>query len=103
MGLDFFETSAKENINVKAVFERLVDIICDKMAESLDSADPAAAAAAGRAAGSSGGAARAGVGGRAGAGGTVDPGAAPMGGIGGLGDGVIPNLGNNKYFFLSNF
>ncbi|VDI56690.1 Ras-related protein Rab-3C [Mytilus galloprovincialis] len=39
LGLEFFETSAKENINVKAVFERLVDIICDKMSESLDS-DP---------------------------------------------------------------
>ena len=38
-GLEFFETSAKENINVKAVFEQLVDIICDKMSESLDS-DP---------------------------------------------------------------
>lgn len=37
--VEFFETSAKENINVKAVFERLVDIICDKMSESLDS-DP---------------------------------------------------------------
>lgn len=36
IGLEFFETSAKENINVKAVFERLVDIICDKMSESLD-------------------------------------------------------------------
>ena len=95
MGLDFFETSAKENINVKAVFERLVDIICDKMAESLDSSDPAAAAAGRAAGGSGGGAARAGVGGRAGAGGTVDPGAAPMGGgVGGLADGVIPGLGN---------
>jgi len=40
LGLDFFETSAKENINVRAVFERLVDMICDKMSESLD-ADPA--------------------------------------------------------------
>jgi len=39
LGLEFFETSAKENINVRAVFERLVDIICDKMSESLDS-DP---------------------------------------------------------------
>ncbi|KAI1290384.1 Ras-related protein Rab-3 [Halotydeus destructor] len=39
--LEFFETSAKENINVKSVFERLVDIICDKMSESLDS-DPMA-------------------------------------------------------------
>ncbi|RWS13437.1 ras-related protein Rab-3-like protein, partial [Dinothrombium tinctorium] len=37
--LEFFESSAKENINVKAVFERLVDIICDRMSESLDS-DP---------------------------------------------------------------
>lgn len=27
LGVEFFETSAKENINVKAVFERLVDII----------------------------------------------------------------------------
>ena len=39
LGLEFFETSAKENTNVKQVFERLVDIICDKMSESLDS-DP---------------------------------------------------------------
>ncbi|XP_059485374.1 ras-related protein Rab-3 isoform X2 [Neocloeon triangulifer] len=39
LGIEFFETSAKENINVKAVFERLVDIICDKMSESLDT-DP---------------------------------------------------------------
>ncbi|UYV65463.1 hypothetical protein LAZ67_3004436 [Cordylochernes scorpioides] len=45
LGLLFFETSAKENINVKAVFESLVDIICDKMSESLD-ADPALANAA---------------------------------------------------------
>ncbi|CAD5113390.1 DgyrCDS2562 [Dimorphilus gyrociliatus] len=39
LGIEFFETSAKENHNVKLVFERLVDIICDKMNESLDS-DP---------------------------------------------------------------
>lgn len=39
LGVEFFETSAKENVNVKAVFERLVDIICDKMSDSLD-ADP---------------------------------------------------------------
>lgn len=39
LGLEFFETSAKENINVKQCFERLVDIICDKMSETLD-ADP---------------------------------------------------------------
>ncbi|CAG0922170.1 unnamed protein product [Notodromas monacha] len=36
LGVEFFETSAKENIQVKAVFERLVDIICDKMSDSLD-------------------------------------------------------------------
>lgn len=36
LGLEFLETSAKENINVKTVFERLVDIICDKMSESLE-------------------------------------------------------------------
>lgn len=35
-GLDFFETSAKENINVSAVFDRLIDLICDKMAELVD-------------------------------------------------------------------
>lgn len=37
LGLEFFETSAKENINVKNVFERLVDIICDKTSDALDS------------------------------------------------------------------
>lgn len=36
LGLEFFEASAKENINVKPVFEKLVEIICNKMAESLD-------------------------------------------------------------------
>lgn len=36
LGLEFFETSAKENINVEHVFGRLVDVICDKMADSLD-------------------------------------------------------------------
>ncbi len=39
-GFAFFETSAKDNINVKQTFERLVDIICDKMSESLET-DPA--------------------------------------------------------------
>lgn len=42
LGLEFFETSAKENVNVKSVFERLVDIICDKMSETLDT-DPSMA------------------------------------------------------------
>ncbi|KAB0350264.1 hypothetical protein FD754_015121 [Muntiacus muntjak] len=41
---EFFETSAKDNINVKQTFERLVDIICDKMSESLET-DPAITAA----------------------------------------------------------
>ncbi|KFV83516.1 Ras-related protein Rab-3C, partial [Struthio camelus australis] len=39
LGFEFFETSAKDNINVKQTFERLVDIICDKMSESLET-DP---------------------------------------------------------------
>ncbi|XP_007905336.1 ras-related protein Rab-3B-like [Callorhinchus milii] len=39
LGFEFFEASAKDNVNVKQVFERLVDIICVKMSESLD-ADP---------------------------------------------------------------
>lgn len=38
-GFDYFEASAKENINVRQVFERLVDIICEKMSESIES-DP---------------------------------------------------------------
>ncbi|XP_014673381.1 PREDICTED: ras-related protein Rab-3-like [Priapulus caudatus] len=45
LGVEFFETSAKENVNVKQVFERLVDIICDKMSESLDT-DPTIVSAA---------------------------------------------------------
>lgn len=35
-GFQFFEASAKDNINVKQVFERLVDIICEKMSESME-------------------------------------------------------------------
>ncbi|RXM28103.1 Ras-related protein Rab-3B [Acipenser ruthenus] len=38
-GFEYFEASARENINVKQVFERLVDIICVKMSESVDT-DP---------------------------------------------------------------
>ncbi|KAA3678834.1 Ras-related protein Rab-3C [Paragonimus westermani] len=34
--LEFFEASAKEDINVKNVFERLVDLICEKMSDNLD-------------------------------------------------------------------
>ncbi|KAK2107375.1 hypothetical protein P7K49_016889 [Saguinus oedipus] len=36
---DFFEASAKENISVRQAFERLVDAICDKMSDSMDT-DP---------------------------------------------------------------
>ncbi|XP_045753658.1 ras-related protein Rab-3B isoform X1 [Mirounga angustirostris] len=39
LGFDFFEASAKENISVRQAFERLVDAICDKMSDSLDT-DP---------------------------------------------------------------
>uniref|UniRef100_A0AAZ3PEB6 Ras-related protein Rab-3 n=1 Tax=Oncorhynchus tshawytscha TaxID=74940 RepID=A0AAZ3PEB6_ONCTS len=35
LGYQFFEASAKDNINVKQVFERLVDVICEKMNESM--------------------------------------------------------------------
>ncbi|CAH8861563.1 unnamed protein product [Trichobilharzia szidati] len=42
LGLEFFEASAKENINVRNVFERLVDIICDKMSDNMDN-NPAVA------------------------------------------------------------
>ena len=38
-GFDFFEASAKENISVRQAFERLVDAICDKMSDTLDT-DP---------------------------------------------------------------
>ncbi|KAM6918869.1 RAB3A, member RAS oncogene family, a [Xenentodon cancila] len=40
LGFEFFEASAKDNINVKQTFERLVDVICERMAESLDNNDP---------------------------------------------------------------
>ncbi|XP_051988315.1 ras-related protein Rab-3D-like [Xyrauchen texanus] len=36
LGFQCFEASAKDNINVKQVFERLVDVICEKMNESMD-------------------------------------------------------------------
>ncbi|XP_051239849.1 RAB3D, member RAS oncogene family, a [Dicentrarchus labrax] len=34
LGFQFFEASAKDNINVKQVFDKLVDVICEKMSES---------------------------------------------------------------------
>ncbi|XP_067582240.1 ras-related protein Rab-3B isoform X1 [Pseudorca crassidens] len=39
LGFDFFEASAKENISVRQAFECLVDAICDKMSDTLDT-DP---------------------------------------------------------------
>ncbi|KAI3369134.1 hypothetical protein L3Q82_026100 [Scortum barcoo] len=39
---EYYEASAKENINVRQVFERLVDIICVKMSERVDVEAPAA-------------------------------------------------------------
>ena len=39
LGFPFFESSAKDNINVKSALDKLVDIVCDKMAESLET-DP---------------------------------------------------------------
>lgn len=36
LGLDFYESSVKQNVNVREAFERLVEIICEKMAESFD-------------------------------------------------------------------
>uniref|UniRef100_A0A3Q3EZA9 small monomeric GTPase n=1 Tax=Labrus bergylta TaxID=56723 RepID=A0A3Q3EZA9_9LABR len=36
LGFEYYEASAKENINVRQVFERLVDIICVKMSELTD-------------------------------------------------------------------
>lgn len=32
----FFETSAKDDVRVKNTFDKLVDIICDKMSECVD-------------------------------------------------------------------
>ncbi|XP_066534063.1 ras-related protein Rab-3A-like [Hoplias malabaricus] len=39
LGFEFFEASAKDNTNVKQTFERLVDVICDKMSDNLVSPD----------------------------------------------------------------
>ena len=39
LGFPFFETSAKDNINVRAAFDKLVDVICDRMSDTIDT-DP---------------------------------------------------------------
>ncbi len=36
LGIEYFEASAKEDINVKQTFETLVDLISEKMAESIE-------------------------------------------------------------------
>ncbi len=36
LGVQYFETSAKDNINIKQTFEALVDEISEKMAESIE-------------------------------------------------------------------
>lgn len=36
LGIKYFETSAKENTNIKQTFEALVDEISEKMAESIE-------------------------------------------------------------------
>ena len=36
LGVEYFETSAKDDINVKQTFETLVDEISEKMAESIE-------------------------------------------------------------------
>ena len=36
LGVKYFETSAKDNINVKEVVEYLVDIVSEKMAEVIE-------------------------------------------------------------------
>ena len=36
LGIKYFETSAKDNINVKQTFDALVDEISEKMAESIE-------------------------------------------------------------------
>ena len=46
LGMPFFEASAKNDVNVSSIFDKLVDMICEAMANSLDS-DPTMTAAVG--------------------------------------------------------
>ena len=36
LGFPFFETSAKANINVRGAFDKLVDIICERMTDTIE-------------------------------------------------------------------
>lgn len=36
LGIQYFETSAKDNINIKQTFDALVDQISEKMAEAIE-------------------------------------------------------------------
>lgn len=36
LGFAFFETSAKDNINVRSAFDKLVDVICERMTDTID-------------------------------------------------------------------
>ena len=36
LGYNFFETSAKDNVNVRGAFDKLVDVICERMADSIE-------------------------------------------------------------------
>jgi len=39
LGFNFFEASAKENVNVRGAFDKLVDVICERMADSIEGGD----------------------------------------------------------------
>merc|ERR1711931_530461 len=36
LGFAFFETSAKDNINVRGAFDKLVDVICERVTDTID-------------------------------------------------------------------
>lgn len=36
LGFPFFEASAKDNVNVRQAFDKLVDVICERMTDTID-------------------------------------------------------------------